>query len=491
MEQARINQMAQYMEIQSQKFERDLRMNSEKNIVIKDRNIFQRTRSEMVDPISGHLNSVNLSNDSKSGVFTMKSQSSLRKGNLSPFYSTKNNYELRTSSEDDLTPDYKSSNAGFTAMTEKQMVESKHRTTPEISPQDEEQSAESIQKAEEPEEVEIEEKEAPKPTTVLVAHNSKLSSVNITRRSAYESVDYEKDISMLDDPEIFEAIGKLNILNTTKHEIAEYEQEEENQIIEVKEQKKSQFSKKPLSTENTCSKSSTSPSKDSQEASESNITLSEEKPVSEVSIKQESLKDKALALSEQVGVLNLEQLTEMNQKTHESTNPDKIHPYVKEWLEGKVFQKYPVNTKEPIRNELPAHVDPKEKLKIMKLVKDLVGKDITKVALPCYLNEPMGAIHKACEVIGYKSAYDRAAKTEDRFLRLGLTLAASFMNYSGFVGKKKKPFNSLLGETHEFFWEDVKVITEQVSHHPPITATFSETNDYQIQGKLKFQKIIF
>jgi hypothetical protein len=37
-----------------------------------------------------------------------------------------------------------------------------------------------------------------------------------------------------------------------------------------------------------------------------------------------------------------------------------------------------------------------------------------------------------------------------------------------------KPFNPLLGETFEYEEKDVKYISEQVSHHPPITAFYFE-----------------
>jgi hypothetical protein len=33
-----------------------------------------------------------------------------------------------------------------------------------------------------------------------------------------------------------------------------------------------------------------------------------------------------------------------------------------------------------------------------------------------------------------------------------------------------KPFNPLLGETYEYVDDNIEVITEQVSHHPPVSA---------------------
>lgn len=53
-----------------------------------------------------------------------------------------------------------------------------------------------------------------------------------------------------------------------------------------------------------------------------------------------------------------------------------------------------------------------------------------------------------------------------------------------------KPFNPLLGETYELEREEFKIICEQVSHHPPVSAFHGEHNDWVFHGsihpKLKF-----
>jgi hypothetical protein len=35
-----------------------------------------------------------------------------------------------------------------------------------------------------------------------------------------------------------------------------------------------------------------------------------------------------------------------------------------------------------------------------------------------------------------------------------------------------KPFNPLLGETYEYATDDFEFLSEQVSHHPPVTANY-------------------
>jgi len=43
-----------------------------------------------------------------------------------------------------------------------------------------------------------------------------------------------------------------------------------------------------------------------------------------------------------------------------------------------------------------------------------------------------------------------------------------------------KPFNSLLGETYELVTTKYRLISEQVSHHPPITAYHCESSSYEV-----------
>jgi hypothetical protein len=46
----------------------------------------------------------------------------------------------------------------------------------------------------------------------------------------------------------------------------------------------------------------------------------------------------------------------------------------------------------------------------------------------------------------------------------------------------KKPFNPMLGETYELVTEDFRWFSEQVSHHPPISAFIQEGKGYVVSG---------
>jgi thiosulfate reductase cytochrome b subunit len=71
-------------------------------------------------------------------------------------------------------------------------------------------------------------------------------------------------------------------------------------------------------------------------------------------------------------------------------------------------------------------------------------------------------------------------------------LSAFVIVYGIFIGTTKKPFNPLLGETYEYFDQEynTKVICEQVSHHPPISAFYIENNDFIYTGWIQVKILL-
>ena len=283
--------------------------------------------------------------------------------------------------------------------------------------------------------------------------------------SAYESFDAgieddDKDFSILNDSTIQETLNKWSNLNSK----FEARREQEGGF------KKKKVASKALKEDKTIKKSKSSKKKKVKKSTDNKKSLEEIIDPSE--------------LSDLVGKVSLKKLTDVNQKLLEGQQKDsELHPYVQDYLRNQVFLKYPVNSKEAVVDEHPVHCDPNEKISIIKLVKDLIGKDISRITLPCYLNEPGTILNRLTEDLTYKRALDRACKEKDQYLRLGLTVATYFMNYSHSIERQKKPINPLLGETFELIWEDAQGITEQVSHHPPISAKFWKTKDYIVQCK--------
>lgn len=149
-------------------------------------------------------------------------------------------------------------------------------------------------------------------------------------------------------------------------------------------------------------------------------------------------------------------------------------------MNNRVFVKYPVNTNEKTRTQLPHLIDPKKKIDIIKLIKDSIGQDLTRIAFPAYMNEPQSMLQRLVEGFEYKECLDKAAATTDSALRLAYCMAYLFIAYANTPLRMKKPFNPLLGETFDFNIGGLDVVCEQVSHHPPISACHGRCKEYQV-----------
>jgi len=62
----------------------------------------------------------------------------------------------------------------------------------------------------------------------------------------------------------------------------------------------------------------------------------------------------------------------------------------------------------PEREVLPAFKDPKLKISIWTIIKDSIGKDITKLSVPVYFNDPTNILQKCAASMEYNSILDLA-----------------------------------------------------------------------------------
>lgn len=117
------------------------------------------------------------------------------------------------------------------------------------------------------------------------------------------------------------------------------------------------------------------------------------------------------------------------------------------------------------------------------ILKNCIGKDLTKMPLPVAFAEPLSMLQRLTEDFEYAHVLDKASQCPDvqqQFVYIAAFVASS---YSTTIGRTGKPFNSLLGETYEcdrtsdLGW---KSIAEQVSHHPPMAALFCEGRAWQM-----------
>jgi hypothetical protein len=135
------------------------------------------------------------------------------------------------------------------------------------------------------------------------------------------------------------------------------------------------------------------------------------------------------------------------------------------------------------RKTLPAPTISMENISVMSILRNNVGKDLSTVAMPIALNEPLNLLQKLCEELEYCELLDQAAGMKDPIDRIILVAAFAVSGYASTVNRAgRKPFNPLLGETYEMIREDkgFKFVSEKVSHHPPIMASHAESAKYTV-----------
>ena len=117
--------------------------------------------------------------------------------------------------------------------------------------------------------------------------------------------------------------------------------------------------------------------------------------------------------------------------------------------------------------------DPSIKLSIWAVIKDSIGKDISKLTVPVYFNDPLNLLQKCAASTEYASIIDQAAlEKNDQALRLAIISVFGCTITTMCERNTSKPFNPLLGETFELITDNFEFLSEQVSHHPPITAAY-------------------
>ncbi|KAJ0791782.1 putative oxysterol-binding protein [Helianthus annuus] len=102
--------------------------------------------------------------------------------------------------------------------------------------------------------------------------------------------------------------------------------------------------------------------------------------------------------------------------------------------------------------KLPDPVEKEKGVSLWLMIKDNIGKDLTKVCLPVYFNEPISSLQKCFEDLEYSYLLDRAyewGKRGNSVMRILNVAAFAVSGYASTEGRNYKPFNPLLGETYE------------------------------------------
>ncbi|KAG4194244.1 hypothetical protein ERO13_A06G041600v2 [Gossypium hirsutum] len=158
---------------------------------------------------------------------------------------------------------------------------------------------------------------------------------------------------------------------------------------------------------------------------------------------------------------------------------DDIDPYIK-----SVGSNFPYIKR---RKKLPDPVEREKGVSLWSMIKDNIGKDLTKVCLPVYFNEPLSSLQKCFEDLEYSYLLDRAyewGKRGNSLMRILNVAAFAVSGYSSTEGRICKPFNPLLGETYEADFPDkgLRFFSEKVSHHPMIVACHCQGTGWKLWG---------
>lgn len=138
---------------------------------------------------------------------------------------------------------------------------------------------------------------------------------------------------------------------------------------------------------------------------------------------------------------------------------------------------------EPIERDSDIPEADHEPPSILAFVRKNVGKDLSSIAMPVDMNEPLTILQKYAEMVEYCDIINKAVEagsTEERVLRVAAFAVSYLSSVRAKLRNSRKPFNPLLGETFELVREDfgVRLISEKVSHRPPVFAIFVESNDW-------------
>uniref|UniRef100_A0A3Q3J980 Oxysterol-binding protein n=1 Tax=Monopterus albus TaxID=43700 RepID=A0A3Q3J980_MONAL len=116
---------------------------------------------------------------------------------------------------------------------------------------------------------------------------------------------------------------------------------------------------------------------------------------------------------------------------------------------------------------------PNYSLNLWSIMKNCIGKELSKIPMPVNFNEPISMLQRLSEDLEYHELLDKAAKCHSSLEQMCYVAAFSVSSYSTTIYRTGKPFNPLLGETYELDRQresGYRSLCEQVSHHPPAAA---------------------
>jgi hypothetical protein len=130
------------------------------------------------------------------------------------------------------------------------------------------------------------------------------------------------------------------------------------------------------------------------------------------------------------------------------------------------------------RERLPAPQPLNQSFSLWSILKQSIGKDLSRISMPANINQPLTLIQRTVEDFEsldllYKAIEcDGESGSTNSTNRVALLAAFAASSYASWYGRAQKPFASTLGETFDWVSSDglVKIVCECVVYDPPVAA---------------------
>jgi hypothetical protein len=134
-------------------------------------------------------------------------------------------------------------------------------------------------------------------------------------------------------------------------------------------------------------------------------------------------------------------------------------------------------------------VKPEDSRSLLQILSDAIGVDVTRITIPVSYNEPTTFIQRVMEAATHCYLLKLANQIApyDKDLALLYVGIFSLSTFGCSIQRTSKPFNPMLGETFEYVDEKrgIKFVSEQVSHHPPISACYVDDENFEMTAYFK------
>ena len=181
-----------------------------------------------------------------------------------------------------------------------------------------------------------------------------------------------------------------------------------------------------------------------------------------------------------------EERTEENSSSNDTIALALSRPTTPPWLAQARSESSTTSSPAARRSALPEPQQREASVSLWSIIRECVGRDLSRVCLPVYFNEPLSALQKVAEEMEYSELLDEAAALPPRSVERLLKVAAFAVSaYSGSTPlRTRKPFNPLLSETFELVRPDkgFRFLAEKVVHHPTVVAAAAEGRGWTFSG---------